>query len=41
MKEFGTSSTVVPVSSASGEGLEELYSLVQMIYSGGDDLEKR
>jgi GTPase SAR1 family protein len=41
MREFGASSTVVPVSSASGEGLEDLYSLVQMVYAGGDDLEKR
>ncbi len=41
MKEFGASSTVIPISSASGEGLEDLYSLVQMIYAGGDDLEKR
>jgi GTPase SAR1 family protein len=41
LREFGASSEVIPVSSASGEGLEDLYSTVQMIYAGGDDLEKR
>jgi hypothetical protein len=41
MSEFGASSDLIPVSSASGEGLEDLYSMVQMFYSGGDDLERR
>ncbi len=41
MRDFGASSQLVPVSSASGEGLEDLYSLVQMVYAGGDDLERR
>jgi hypothetical protein len=41
MSEFGASSRIIPVSSASGEGLEDLYTMVQMIYAGGDDLEKR
>jgi GTPase SAR1 family protein len=41
MKEFGTTRSFVPVSSASGEGLEDLYSMVQLIYAGGDDLERR
>jgi len=41
MTEYGAGSEVVPVSSASGEGLEDMYSLVQMIYAGGDDLERR
>ena len=41
MSEFGASSQMIPISSASGEGLEDLYSLVQMVYAGGDDLEKR
>lgn len=41
ISEFGASSSFIPVSSASGAGLEDIYSMVQMIYSGGDDLEKR
>lgn len=41
MSEFGASSEMIPVSSASGEGLEDLYSMVQMLYAGGDDLERR
>ena len=41
MSNFGAGSSVVPVSSASGEGMEDLYTLVQMIYAGGDDLEVR
>lgn len=41
MNDFGAVSEVIPISSASGEGLEDLYSMVQMIYAGGDDLEKR
>ncbi|UCC92266.1 MAG: ATP/GTP-binding protein [Thermoplasmata archaeon] len=41
MKEFGASSDIIPVSSASGEGLEDIYSMVQVIYAGGDDLERR
>jgi len=39
--QFGASSSFIPVSSASGVGLEDIYSMVQMIYAGGDDLEKR
>jgi GTPase SAR1 family protein len=41
MNEFGAISDIIPVSSASGEGLEDLYSMVQLIYAGGDDLETR
>jgi GTPase SAR1 family protein len=41
MSDFSASSQFIPVSSASGEGLEDLYSMVQMVYAGGDDLEKR
>ncbi|MCK5414641.1 MAG: hypothetical protein KAJ35_04600, partial [Thermoplasmata archaeon] len=41
ISEFGASTNVIPISSASGEGLEDLYSMVQLIYAGGDDLEKR
>ncbi len=41
ISEFGASSSFIPVSSASGAGLEDIYSMVQMIYAGGDDLEKR
>ena len=41
MSEFGASSQLIPVSSASGQGLEDLYSMVQMLYAGGDDLERR
>ncbi len=41
MNEFGASSQMIPVSSASGEGLEDLYSTVQLLYAGGDDLERR
>jgi translation initiation factor IF-2 len=39
--DFGATRTLVPVSSATGQGLEDLYSLVQLLYVGGDDLEKR
>ena len=41
ISEFGASTNVIPISSASGEGMEDLYSMVQLIYAGGDDLEKR
>ncbi len=41
ISEFGASSSFIPISSASGAGLEDIYSMVQMIYAGGDDLEKR
>ncbi len=41
MSEFGAASQLIPVSSASGEGLEDLYSTVQLLYAGGDDLERR
>jgi GTPase SAR1 family protein len=41
MTEYGTTRSVVPISSASGEGLEDIYSMVQLIYAGGDDLERR
>jgi GTPase SAR1 family protein len=41
MSEFGAISDIIPISSASGEGMEDLYSMVQLIYAGGDDLEKR
>ena len=41
IREFGASTTLIPISSASGEGMEDLYSTVQMIYAGGDDLERR
>lgn len=41
MSDFSASSQFIPISSASGEGLEDLYSMVQMVYAGGDDLEKR
>ena len=41
MTEYGSTRSVIPVSSASGEGLEDIYSMVQLIYAGGDDLERR
>jgi hypothetical protein len=40
-KGFGATRTITPVSSASGLGLEDLYSMAQLVYQGGDDLEKR
>ena len=40
-KEFGVGRSAIPVSSASGEGMEDIYSTVQLLYAGGDDLEKR
>jgi GTPase SAR1 family protein len=40
-KEAGVSRSVVPISSASGEGLPDLYSMIQLVYAGGDDLERR
>lgn len=41
LTDFGAMTQIIPVSSASGEGLEDIYSTVQMIYAGGDDLERR
>ena len=40
-KGFGATRTITPVSSASGLGLEDLYSMAQLVYQGGDDLERR
>jgi GTPase SAR1 family protein len=41
LSDFGAMTHIIPVSSASGEGMEDLYSTVQVIYAGGDDLERR
>jgi len=41
MEDFGASGGILPVSSASGEGLEDLYTAIQIVYAGGDDLERR
>lgn len=41
LTDFGAMTHIIPVSSASGEGLEDIYSTVQVIYAGGDDLERR
>ncbi len=40
-KDFGASRSITPISSASGAGLEDLYSMAQLVYQGGDDLERR
>jgi hypothetical protein len=40
-KDIGAGRSAIPVSSASGEGMEDIYSTVQLLYAGGDDLEKR
>ena len=41
VRDFGASSSIIPVSSASGQGMEDIYSMVQLLYAGGDDLETR
>lgn len=38
---LGACRGIIPVSAATGEGLEDLYSMVQLVYAGGDDLERR
>jgi GTPase SAR1 family protein len=41
MESLGAIGPLVQVSSATGEGLEDLYTAIQLVYAGGDDLEKR
>mgnify|MGYP001626136499 CR=1 FL=1 len=41
LQEIGTSSTPIFCSSKELKGLEYIYSAIQMVYSGGEDLEKR
>jgi GTPase SAR1 family protein len=41
VESIGALGPLVQVSSATGEGLEDLYSGIQFLYAGGDDLEKR
>jgi len=36
----GAGRPIVPVSSDSGEGMEDLYSAAQLVFEGGEDLEK-
>jgi len=41
LRGFGADRSIVKLSSASGDGLEDLYSAIQMVYAGGEDLERR
>lgn len=41
LESLGAMGPLTQVSAASGEGLEDLYTAAQVVYSGGDDLEKR
>jgi len=41
IESLGAIGPLTMVSSASGEGLEDLYTAAQMVYAGGEDLEKR
>jgi GTPase SAR1 family protein len=40
LETVGVDSAVIPVSSETGEGLEDIYSSVQMSLEGGEDVEK-
>jgi hypothetical protein len=41
IESLGAIGPLVQLSSATGEGLEDLYSAIQFVYAGGEDLEKR
>jgi GTPase SAR1 family protein len=41
IESIGAIGPLVQLSSATGEGLEDLYSAIQFVYAGGEDLEKR
>jgi hypothetical protein len=36
----GAGRPVVPVSSDTGEGMEDIYATAQLIFEGGEDIEK-
>jgi GTPase SAR1 family protein len=40
LKSFGASHDIIPVSSAYGSGMEDIYNTAQQIYSGGEDLSR-
>ncbi len=40
LKSFGIGQSLVPVSSAYGSGMEDIYNTAQQIYYGGEDLSK-
>jgi len=41
IESLGAIGALVQVSAATGEGLEDLYTAIQLVYAGGDDLERR
>ncbi len=41
LESLGAIGPLIQVSSATGEGLDDLYSAAQVVYAGGEDLEKR
>jgi GTPase SAR1 family protein len=41
LESFGAMGPLTQVSAASGEGIEDLYTAAQVVYAGGEDLEKR
>lgn len=40
MEDHDTFSDLYPVSSKTGEGLEDIYNIIQQVYAGGEELEK-
>jgi len=40
LETVGAGTPVMPVSSDTGEGMEEIYSAAQMVFEGGEDVEK-
>lgn len=40
LETIGAGRPVMPVSSDTGEGMEEIYSAAQMVFEGGEDIEK-
>ncbi len=41
IEALGAYKGLVPASSATGEGLDDIYSNIQLVYAGGEDLEQR